>query len=63
MSLWLARLSSRPLDQLDSAEIELSGDWNSLGLFSYKSGPLRIGGLNERGSQTHSHSSCRAEAR
>jgi MFS transporter, YNFM family, putative membrane transport protein len=26
VSLWLARLSSRPLDQLDSAEIELVGD-------------------------------------
>jgi YNFM family putative membrane transporter len=26
VSLWLARISSRPLDQLDSAEIELVGD-------------------------------------
>jgi predicted MFS family arabinose efflux permease len=26
LSLWLARISSRPLDQLDSAEIELVGD-------------------------------------
>ncbi len=26
LSLWLARVSSRPLDQLDSAEIELVGD-------------------------------------
>ncbi len=26
LSLWLARLSSRPLDQLDSAEIEVIGD-------------------------------------
>jgi hypothetical protein len=26
VSLWLARMSSRPLDHLDSAEIELVGD-------------------------------------
>jgi predicted MFS family arabinose efflux permease len=26
LSLWLARISSRPLDQLDSAEIEMVGD-------------------------------------
>ena len=26
LSLWLARISSLPLDQLDSAEIELVGD-------------------------------------
>jgi hypothetical protein len=26
LSLWLARISSRPLDRLDSAEIEVIGD-------------------------------------